>query len=194
MGLYETLRSEVIMSSSQSLPPLLSSPDIPKRKRRNRIQLEYELNEILRLMSLGATNHEICQMLKLPKTTFYRYMQMIGQQELHKTMTNNLKYMAKIKAAKRQRLLRLFKETEKLKTDEKATIRKKAKINRDLVTLTILLNKLETEGSTLFQVIPYDQEHSRVKRAAYLLREASRAAPERRSREKPAEENEEEEE
>jgi hypothetical protein len=117
-------------------------------------------------------------------------MQMIGQQELHKTMTDNLKYMAKIKTAKRQRLLRLFKETEKLKTDEKATVREKAKINRDLVNLTILLSKLETEGSTLFQVIPYDQDHSRVERTANLLREASRAPPERRSGEKPAEEDE----
>jgi hypothetical protein len=61
---------------------------------------------------------------------------------------------------------RLFKETEKLKTDDKATIREKAKINHDLVTLTTLLNKLETECSTLFQVIPYDQDHSRVERTA----------------------------
>ena len=136
-----------------------SQPETRKEKhRRTRGQISTVLSEIRQQMLDGASNEEIMDALNIPERTFYRYMDKIYREDSLQLQRQNNKALATHIAILRDRLLHTIHNCYNMATDENVPVKDRIKAERLKIDTSILLLKLEYEGTTIAQIKQYDYD------------------------------------
>lgn len=132
-------------------------PEIRKEKHhRTRGQISTVLSEIRQQMLRGASNQEIIDALDIPERTFYRYMDKIYREDSVQLQRQNNKALATHIAMLRDRLLHTIHNCDNISTDENVSAKHRIEAERLKIDTSILLLKLEYEGTTIAQIKQYD--------------------------------------
>lgn len=132
-------------------------PEIRKKKHhRTKGQILTILSQIRQRMLGGASNQEIMDALDIPERTFYRYMDKIYREDSVQLQGQNNKALATHIAILRDRLLHTIQNCDNIATDENVSAKHRIEAERLKIDTSILLLKLEYEGTTIAQIKQYD--------------------------------------
>ena len=117
-------------------------------RRKSRLKILYESNEIRRLMFRGMSNREIMDTLKVKRRTFYRYLERIYDEDRVEIEEQNRKNLATRIKLFRERLFDTINNCQAIATD--TNVAPKDRINAESVKVQVSLVafKLENEGFT----------------------------------------------
>jgi len=124
-----------------------------KRNRPTKALLEYNLNEVYRLMIAGMTNRDIIQQLKINDRTFRRYVKKIRDRNVTDQLAKRQEYfLDDVKLAK-DRLLMAKRYNLAIVNNDETEAKEKIEALKLDAALTMTLLKLDYEGTILLRAL-----------------------------------------
>jgi hypothetical protein len=116
------------------------------RKRKTDDQLKVELAKIRRLVSVGHTDNEIMDKLKIPRSTFYYYKKKLNEESSQEFMKKEVEDLAFDVDVLRDRLTIMFKVSQDKLNDKNTKAKDIPNLLEAGQELAINLFRLESEG------------------------------------------------